>query len=129
MCGYQNIFMRNLPRPDDNCSLFVEMFHRDKGPLASPRLPPPPRRECQQLTQHQINFFALSSRCGLLCVLSGGSRETTKGPRCFTNMHRFEKRIFKIRLFFYYNEKSCYMVVVTTDNDIQEHVPLKNDSM
>lgn len=42
-------------------------------------------------------------------------------------MHRFEKRIFKIRLFFYYNEKK--LLYGDEDNDIQEHVPLKNDLM
>lgn len=42
-------------------------------------------------------------------------------------MHRFEKRIFKIRLFFYYNEKK--LLYGDEENDIQEHVPLKNDLM
>lgn len=42
-------------------------------------------------------------------------------------MHRFEKRVFKIRLFFIIMKKAA--IWRRGDNDIQEHVPLKNDLM
>lgn len=44
-------------------------------------------------------------------------------------MHRFEKRIFKIRLFFIIMKKLLCDDGTGRDNDIQEHVPLKNDLM
>jgi hypothetical protein len=56
-----------------------------------------------------------------------GSRE--KGRKCSTNMHRFEKRIFKIRLFFIIMKKLLCDDGTGRDNDIQEHVSLKNDLM
>lgn len=52
-----------------------------------------------------------------------------KGRKCSTNMHRFEKRIFKIRLFFIIMKKLLCDDGTERDNDIQEHVSLKNDLM